>query len=181
MPAYAALLRAVNLAGRNRVPMAELRERLTALGLDDVATHLQSGNVVFRTSRSAKDVAAAIEKEVAGAFGVRSTVILRTAAQLRKVAGSNPFAGARREGEGEARPGPLARRPLRTEGPRALPPPAERLRAEQAHGRLPREDTRHEGHGTQLGDRDEARRAHGRIAREPARAGRCRVVVERGG
>jgi uncharacterized protein (DUF1697 family) len=93
VPAYAALLRAVNLGSRNRVPMAELRERLTALGLDDVATHLQSGNVVFRTSRGAKDVAAAIEQEIADAFGVRSTVILRTAAQLKKVAGSNPFAG----------------------------------------------------------------------------------------
>ena len=91
MAAYAALLRAVNLAGRNRVPMAELRERLTALGLDDVATHLQSGNVVFRTSRSAKDVAAAIEKEIADAFDVRSAVILRTAAQLKRVAGANPF------------------------------------------------------------------------------------------
>jgi uncharacterized protein (DUF1697 family) len=91
VPAYAALLRAVNLAGRNRVPMGELRERLTALGLDDVATHLQSGNVVFRTTKSAKDVAAAIENEIAAAFDVRSTVILRTAAQLKKAAGANPF------------------------------------------------------------------------------------------
>jgi uncharacterized protein (DUF1697 family) len=92
MGTYAALLRAVNVGGRNRVPMAELRTLLTQLGLEDVTTYVQSGNVVFRSrSGSASTLAAEIEKQIAGAFGVRATVLLRTPAQLRKIAGANPF------------------------------------------------------------------------------------------
>ena len=46
---FVALLRGVNLAGRNKVSMPELRSALESLGLEDVVTYIQSGNVVFRT------------------------------------------------------------------------------------------------------------------------------------
>ncbi|HEU5420497.1 MAG TPA: DUF1697 domain-containing protein, partial [Streptosporangiaceae bacterium] len=47
MPRYAALLRGINVGGRNKVAMADLREIVESLGHTDVATYIQSGNVVF--------------------------------------------------------------------------------------------------------------------------------------
>ena len=52
MTAYVAFLRAVNVGGKNKVPMAKLRDALTDAGLEEVATVLQSGNVVFRSRKS---------------------------------------------------------------------------------------------------------------------------------
>jgi len=46
MTRYVVLLRAINVGGRNKIPMAELRELLTKLGFSDVVTYIQSGNVV---------------------------------------------------------------------------------------------------------------------------------------
>jgi uncharacterized protein (DUF1697 family) len=91
MSTFVALLRGINVGGRNRIPMAELKAVFSRLGHDDVATYLQSGNVVFRSSTGASEIAAAAEEEVAKAFGVRPTVLLRTPAELRKVAESNPY------------------------------------------------------------------------------------------
>lgn len=89
---FVALLRGINVGGRNTIPMAELKAVFSALGHEDVVTYLQSGNVVFRCSAGDEDeIAAALEGEVAKAFGVRPTVLLRTPAELRKVAGSNPY------------------------------------------------------------------------------------------
>ena len=53
MTAYVAFLRAVNVGGKNKVPMARLRDALAAAGLEEIATVLQSGNVVFRSRASA--------------------------------------------------------------------------------------------------------------------------------
>jgi uncharacterized protein (DUF1697 family) len=86
-----ALLRGVNVGGRAKVSMPELRSLLSELGLEDVATYIQSGNVLFRTGASAKDVAGRIEKVIADAFGLDVTVIVRTPAQLEAVARGNPF------------------------------------------------------------------------------------------
>ena len=83
------LLRAVNVSGRNRVPMAELRSAVESLGHGSVATLLQSGNVVF-TSDAEPD-SAALEEAIASATGVRAAVVLLTAAQLRTVADENPL------------------------------------------------------------------------------------------
>jgi uncharacterized protein (DUF1697 family) len=89
---FVALLRGVNLAGRNRVPMAELRSALESLGLEDVVTYIQSGNVVFRSRGGrAEELASSIEVRIAQAFGLEVVVLLRTPAELSKVAGGNPF------------------------------------------------------------------------------------------
>ena len=50
MRTHVALLRGINVGGRNKVPMADLRELMTSLGLTDVTTYIQSGNVVFTTT-----------------------------------------------------------------------------------------------------------------------------------
>jgi uncharacterized protein (DUF1697 family) len=86
------LLRAVNLGSRNKVPMAQLRRAMEDAGYDDVRTVIASGNVVF--SRGAKPSSRALESLIADAFGVRTTVIIRSAAQIRKLRAAKPFPGA---------------------------------------------------------------------------------------
>lgn len=91
MPTLVALLRGVNVGGKVKVPMAELRSLLSGLGLEQVTTYIQSGNVVFQTGGGAKKVAGRIERGIAEAFGVDVTVLIRTPAQLRTIAEHNPF------------------------------------------------------------------------------------------
>jgi uncharacterized protein (DUF1697 family) len=89
---FVALLRGINVGGKNRIPMSELKSSLSSLGLEDVVTYIQSGNVVFGSpARDAQDLATGIERQIAEAFGVAITVLVRTAAELEAVAGSNPF------------------------------------------------------------------------------------------
>ena len=92
MPAYVALLRAVNLGARNKLAMGDLRDLLDDLGYDDVRTHLQSGNAVFRAgTRSARDVEKQVEDAVGDRLGLDIRVLVRTAAHLRKVVATDPF------------------------------------------------------------------------------------------
>src|SRR4051794_24471585 len=91
MKTFVALLRGVNVGGRTRVPMAELREALAEVGYEEVTTYIQSGNVVLRAPDGAKAVAAAVEKRIRADFGVEVTVIVRTHAQLRRMAAASPF------------------------------------------------------------------------------------------
>jgi uncharacterized protein (DUF1697 family) len=93
---FVALLRAINLGRVNRVPMAGLRSALTDVGFGDVTTHLQSGNVIVRSSkRSPTAVAAHIEDLVSAEFGVEADVMVRTADQLAKIVRANPLARGR--------------------------------------------------------------------------------------
>ena len=88
MKTWVALLRGVNLGSRNKVPMAALRAALEDAGFEAVSTHIQSGNVFLRAVSSP---AARIEKVIAEEFGVRSTVVVRTPAELRAAVEGNPF------------------------------------------------------------------------------------------
>jgi uncharacterized protein (DUF1697 family) len=89
---YVALLRGVNVGGRNTVPMAELRSALSALGLEDVETYIQSGNVVFRgPAGGTENLAAAVEQRIADTFDVKARVVLRAREELTAVAERNPF------------------------------------------------------------------------------------------
>jgi len=93
MAVVIALLRAVNLGPYNKVKMETLRERLTGLGFGNVQTYIQSGNVVFKTK--AKDLtrtAKKIEKTIEEHFGVKTTVVVRSPAEMRSVIARNPFA-----------------------------------------------------------------------------------------
>lgn len=69
--------------------MGELKSLFSSLGLEDVVTYIQSGNVVFRGPE--RDVAAKIERRIAETFGISVTVLLRTSAELATIAQSNPF------------------------------------------------------------------------------------------
>jgi uncharacterized protein (DUF1697 family) len=89
---YVAFLRAVNVGGKNRLPMKDLAAMFGGAGCADVVTYIQSGNVVFRaTEACAARVPAAVEKAVADRFAFRSPVVVRSAAELRAVARGNPY------------------------------------------------------------------------------------------
>lgn len=84
-----ALLRGINVTGSGKMRMEDLRALCTSLGLRDVRTYIQSGNVVFRGAVTPVDLEAAI----ADKLGVRTTAIFRTAAELRAIVDHNPFPG----------------------------------------------------------------------------------------
>lgn len=89
---FVALLRGINVGGRSLVAMADLRALLSSLGLEDVVTYIQSGNVVFRSTVDDETaVAAKIEREIAGAFDVSPSVLLRTPGELETIVASNPY------------------------------------------------------------------------------------------
>lgn len=91
------MLRGVNLGPHRRISMEPLRALYESLGFRDVQTCLQSGNVVFRTGeKDLGKVARKIEQAIERHFGFHSDVVLRTAADLRSVIATNPFAS--REG-----------------------------------------------------------------------------------
>jgi uncharacterized protein (DUF1697 family) len=87
-----ALLKAINLPGRNKVSMEALRDFCAGLGFEDVRTLLQTGNVVFRAS-GGKPAAleSRLESEAAKQLGLRTEVFVRTDAQWREVVARNPF------------------------------------------------------------------------------------------
>jgi uncharacterized protein (DUF1697 family) len=96
MTRMVALLRAVNVGGR-KLPMAELRAQCVDLGWKNVATYIQSGNVVFDADCSPAEAEAALETLIAKHFGYAAPAIIRTRAQWAAYPGGNPFHDAARE------------------------------------------------------------------------------------
>ena len=93
MPTYAALLRAVNLGGKSRLPMSDLRDICMELGLRDPVTYIQSGNVIFEAEAAQlRELPSRMTAAIEQRFGFRTEVILRSAAELRDVIRRNPFA-----------------------------------------------------------------------------------------
>jgi uncharacterized protein (DUF1697 family) len=88
---WVALLRAVNLGARNKVPMAELRALLEDAGYGDVKTYIASGNVLLDGPRSRASVARELERVVAANFGVDTTAIVRKPAELAALVNGHPF------------------------------------------------------------------------------------------
>jgi len=97
---YLALLRGVNVGGRNKLPMKDLIEMFVEAGCDNVQTYIQSGNVIFRAAPTVTArLPGLITTQIAKRFGYRTPVVLRTAEQLGDVIVNNPFlqAGAAEE------------------------------------------------------------------------------------
>jgi uncharacterized protein (DUF1697 family) len=91
------LLRGINVGGNNKLPMAELRDACREAGLDDIATYIQSGNLVF-SAKSPAAAEAAVEAIIAARFGLTIGAIARTAGQWAKYATRSPFADADERG-----------------------------------------------------------------------------------
>jgi uncharacterized protein (DUF1697 family) len=91
MPVLISLLRGINVVGAHQIRMETLRALHERCGCRDVRTHINSGNVVFRTAqRNFKPKL--IEDAVEAAVGFRPAVLLRTPAELRDTVRRNPFA-----------------------------------------------------------------------------------------
>jgi uncharacterized protein (DUF1697 family) len=83
---YLALLRGINVGGKNLVKMTELREAVEQLGLADVATYIASGNVLFTAPKQRREaLAGRIESHLSRRFGTEVKVVLLTETQLRGV------------------------------------------------------------------------------------------------
>lgn len=88
---WVALLRGINLGRRNRVAMPDLRRVFEQAGCTDVASYIQSGNVVFSADGERNELARRLEDAVARELGVESTIVLRRAAELAKLVRAQPF------------------------------------------------------------------------------------------
>ena len=92
MASHVALLRGINVGGRNKVPMADLREVVTSLGHTGVSTYIQSGNVLFSTAEEDNaTLAAALESAIEDRFGIWSSVVVLTRDELAQVLAANPY------------------------------------------------------------------------------------------
>lgn len=95
MARYVALLRGINVGGHRKVRMEDLRAWTAAAGGRDVATYIQSGNVVFtHAARSARTLAADLAAAIAKASTFAIDVVVRTADEWAQVIEGQPFAGA---------------------------------------------------------------------------------------
>src|SRR5437667_8344453 len=87
-----ALLRGLNVGGKNCVPMTKLAQLFVEAGCADVRTYIQSGNVIFKASQSKLEkLPRAITKRIEETFGFKIPVVLRTGEQLGETLRNNPF------------------------------------------------------------------------------------------
>ena len=91
MPRYVALLRAVNLGAKRKVPMADLRALLGELGLENVRTYVQSGNAIFDSGEQPDALKTTLEDRLQATFGFEIPVVLRTRAEIAAVVAADPL------------------------------------------------------------------------------------------
>jgi uncharacterized protein (DUF1697 family) len=99
MTRMVALLRAVNVGGR-KLPMADFRQQVAGLGWENVATYIQSGNIVFDAACSPPEAEAAIEALIREHYGYEAPAIVRTRAAWAHYPAGNPFPEVARETPG---------------------------------------------------------------------------------
>ncbi len=91
MGVYAALLRGINVGGRHRVNMGELRQTMEEAGCTNVQTYIQSGNVLFESGIPEDGLRMALEALLEKRFGFPMPVVLRTDKQLQAILGNCPY------------------------------------------------------------------------------------------
>lgn len=88
---YIALLRGINVGGKNRIKMADLKCAFEVMGLSRVQTYIQSGNVLFESGEEKNLLRSRIEYRLEEVFGFPVIVVLRTAAELKEIIRNCPF------------------------------------------------------------------------------------------
>ena len=89
---YIALLRGINVSGHKIIKMDELRKSFGALGLGDVETYVQSGNVVFKAPKQSSEMLSKkMREKIARDFGFSVSVIIRSSEEVRGAIKNNPF------------------------------------------------------------------------------------------
>ncbi len=95
MSVWIALLRAVNVGGRDILPMADLRAALAGAGLGAAKTYVQSGNVVFRSDRPRHELAPLIADTIHARFGFRPPVLVLAPEDVERARDGHPFPQAK--------------------------------------------------------------------------------------
>jgi uncharacterized protein (DUF1697 family) len=85
-----ALLRGINVGGKNILPMKSLAEIFRQSGAEDIRTYIQSGNVVFRAAHPDK-IAAKVRAQILTDFSLKVPVVIRSAAEIAATTAANPF------------------------------------------------------------------------------------------
>ncbi|HXQ43074.1 MAG TPA: DUF1697 domain-containing protein [Acidimicrobiales bacterium] len=91
MTTYVAMLRGINVSGRNTLTMEDLRALVSAVGGTAVRTYIQSGNAVFVSRRSPSAIVGSLESGLESALGTRVPVLVRTKGELEAIIDTNPF------------------------------------------------------------------------------------------
>ena len=91
MAIFIALIRGINVGGKNIIKMADLKKSFEALGLSGVQTYIQSGNILFDSAEKEDDLKQKIEKKIEADFGIAAAATLRTAEELDALMKNCPF------------------------------------------------------------------------------------------
>ncbi|MCB4807625.1 DUF1697 domain-containing protein [Tamlana sp. 62-3] len=98
MKTFIALLRGINVSGKNKIPMADLRALLTESGLKNVQTYIQSGNVVFESSEENNNILETlISQAIAKKFKFNVPVLVLTPEELSVIFNNSPFPQEQKE------------------------------------------------------------------------------------
>lgn len=100
MESYIAILRGINVAGKNKIQMADLKEKLAALHYTNLRTYIQSGNILFSYQETAQeDLRKQIEAEIFKHYQIQVPVIVLKVQELTEAVSNNPFLNQRKEDE----------------------------------------------------------------------------------
>ncbi len=92
MNQYISLLRGINVSGKNKIKMAELKEMFFSLGFENVITYIQSGNVIFSSQeKNKKDIEKKIKEEILKQWNFDVPVLIKTVEEFKNVVENNPF------------------------------------------------------------------------------------------
>ena len=91
MRTYIAFLRGINVSGKKKIIMADLRQLLTDAGLNEVQTYLQSGNVLFRTDATTDEATVLITSSIVNHYGFEVKTIVLTTDAVQRIVDNNPF------------------------------------------------------------------------------------------
>lgn len=91
MPAYVALLRAINVGGTGKLLMSDLKALCQGCGFEAVETYIASGNVVFKTEQAPDVIMASLSKQLQNHMGKPVWLTLRTTQEMTQIVGNNPF------------------------------------------------------------------------------------------
>jgi len=90
MTKYIALLRGINVGGNKRVEMKKLKVLLETLGYTDVLTYLNSGNIIFSSTKKSNDIRGELEKKLKKEFGFEIPTLVKTEREMRKISTAIP-------------------------------------------------------------------------------------------
>ena len=91
MKTYIILLRGINVSGKNKILMQDLRDVLISLGFQNVQTYIQSGNVILNSEEKKECITSKIKEAIITEFGFTVPVLIRTVKEWKKALVNNPF------------------------------------------------------------------------------------------